>query len=88
MLQVENIHDKPVCCSNKDGVHDTRMTHSFPQRYKQAYENELEHFLDTVLDPTTHPCVVRNDALLASRVATACERSAREGKMVSLDPVP
>jgi len=53
-----------------------------------AYRRELDHFIDVVLDPSKPLSVTRDQTLLSSRVANACERSQREGKMVELEPAP
>ena len=60
----------------------TASVYSFPQRYKESYEIELEHFLSVVLDPTLQVSVTKEDVLLSNDVADACERSLKEGKMV------
>ena len=53
-----------------------------------AYEREMDHFVDMVLDRSVKCAVTRNDVVLCTRVANACERSYKEGKMVELEPVP
>ena len=53
-----------------------------------AYEQELDHFVSLVLDPTKQCAVTRDEVLLCTRVANACERSHKEGKMVELEPIP
>lgn len=58
-------------------------------RFKEAYEREMDHFLDLILDPATTKCAVsQDDVLLSTRIANACERSQKEGRMVQLEPVP
>ena len=57
-------------------------------RFKVAYEREMDHFVSLVLDPTKECAVTRDEVLLCTRVANACERSQREGKMVELEPLP
>ena len=57
-------------------------------RFKEAYEREMDHFVDLILDPTTQCAVSRADVLLSTRVADACEQSRREGRMVDLKPIP
>ena len=53
-----------------------------------AYEREMDHFVDLVLDPSKPCLVTRDDVVLCTRIANACEQSQKEGKMVELDPVP
>jgi myo-inositol 2-dehydrogenase/D-chiro-inositol 1-dehydrogenase len=84
MLRVENIHKDPVQCSSSDGVTSSTYLHSFPDRYKQAYHRELDHFVDVILDPSIPLSVTKEQTLLSSRTAEACEVSAKEGRMVEI----
>ena len=86
MLRVENIHETPILGADQYGVTLPTYEYSFPERYKQAYIAELDHFVDVVLDPSIPLCVTKEQTLLASRVAEACGRSAKEGRMVGLTP--
>ena len=84
MLQVENIHKDPVESSSGDGVTSSTYLHSFPERYKKAYDGELNHFIDVILDPSIPLSVTKEQTLLSSRIAEACEISAKEGRMVEI----
>ena len=84
MLRVENIHKDPVQSASCDGITSSTYLHSFPDRYKQAYHIELNHFIDVVLDPSVPLSVTKEQTLLASRIAEACEKSAEEGRMVEI----
>ena len=84
MLQVENIHKDPVESSSGNGVTSSTYLHSFPERYKQAYDGELNHFIDVILDPSIPLSVTKEQTLLSSRIAEACEISAKEGRMVEI----
>ena len=84
MLRVENIHKTPLQEATGEGVTSAVYQHSFPDRYKQAYHEELNHFVDAVLDPSVPLLVTKEQTLLSSRIAEACERSAKEGRMVTL----
>lgn len=57
-------------------------------RFKIAYERELDHFVDLILDPSKPCAVSRDDVVLCTRIANACEKSQKECKMVELDPIP
>ncbi|CAH2063355.1 unnamed protein product, partial [Iphiclides podalirius] len=86
MLKVEN--ERP--CSSLEsylgyeGVKVNPIFYSFPSRFKAAYKNELEHFLDVVQygDPME---VTSWQTLAVSKIATAAEESARTGKGVEID---
>ena len=84
MLRVENISEDSVSLSSEGGVTTKPYLHSFPQRYEEAYKVELDHFIQILKDPSIPPCVTREQTLLASRVAEACEESLKEGRAVNL----
>jgi myo-inositol 2-dehydrogenase/D-chiro-inositol 1-dehydrogenase len=85
MIQVGNIVEDSVKSFDKEGGESSRYQHSFPQRYREAYVKEMEAFVAIVRDPTLPNPVTREAVLLSSRIAEACERSFKEGKMVSLE---
>ena len=84
MLQVENIPKDPTTTLTQDGKASPLLLHSFPQRYKEAYEMELDHFVSVVLDPSVPLMITKEEVLLSSEVADACERSLKEGKMITI----
>ncbi|XP_041973397.1 uncharacterized oxidoreductase YrbE-like [Aricia agestis] len=86
MIKVEN--ERPAHSTEtvigQEGIKLNPIYYSFPSRYKIAYQNELEHFLDVVqygepMDVTSW------QTLAVSKIATAVEQSARTGKTVELD---
>lgn len=77
-----------VFLSGVNGRTTSYLHPSFPTRYEAAYKLELDHFVDSILDPSKPLLINRDDVLLSSRVANACERSYKEGKMVALEPAP
>ncbi|XP_078043986.1 inositol 2-dehydrogenase [Augochlora pura] len=65
------------------GTTQARMFHSFSSRYQEAYQRELDHFIDVVFGIA--PISVQPKQTLAvSKIATACEESARTGKSIEL----
>lgn len=87
MLQVENIPKNSVKRFDQSGGSTPQLQYSFPQRYEEAYLREMDAFLSIVSDPIL-PCpVTKQDVLLSGRVADACERSLKEGRTVTLDPI-
>ncbi len=84
MLRVENVSQDSVVLSNEGGVTQKPLLFSFPQRYEAAYREELDHFITVLRDPSVPLCVTREQTLLASRVADACEVSLKEGRAVDL----
>lgn len=85
MLQVENILKEPVRRYGNEATVAPPLQYSFPQRYEEGYQAELDLFFDMVKDPST-PChITKESVLLTSRIADACEKSVKEGRMVPLD---
>jgi myo-inositol 2-dehydrogenase/D-chiro-inositol 1-dehydrogenase len=60
----------------------------FPERFRDAYLNELSVFLDVLAGRAANPSPAR-ESIVSFRLAEACEVSRRSGKPVRLDqPVP
>ena len=59
------------------------MYWSFPSRHSEGYKNELNHFID-VVQGQENLSVSGKMTLAVSKIATACEESARSGKPVEL----
>ena len=81
-MRVENVHETTVQSATQDGILSMPYHQWFPERYKQAYREELDHFVDVMLDPSIPLSVTKEQTLLATRIAEACEISAKEGRMV------
>jgi myo-inositol 2-dehydrogenase/D-chiro-inositol 1-dehydrogenase len=56
----------------------------FPERFRRAYLNEMQVFVDVVGGRADNPSPAR-DSLVSLRLAEACERSRRTGAPVRLD---
>ncbi|KAJ2951995.1 hypothetical protein O0L34_g4257 [Tuta absoluta] len=86
MLKIENEKPTPSVESyiGHEGVKTNPIYYSFPSRFKAGYKNELEHFLDVVQHGVPMD-VTSWQSLAVSKIATACEQSARTGKAVELD---
>ena len=59
------------------------MYWSFPSRHAQGYKNELNHFVD-VVQGQVDLSISGKMTLAVSKIATACEASARSGKPVEI----
>lgn len=59
------------------------MYYSFPSRYREAYQKEMDHFLDVTLG-MTNMSVTSKQTMAVSKIASACEESAKTGKSVEL----
>jgi len=83
MVQVNNKQPTAMTLHAKSGVSIDPNLYSFPQRYVEAYANELNHFVDCVLGKAT-PLLTHDDARKVSIIADAAEESARTGKAVKM----
>ncbi|XP_017877299.1 uncharacterized protein LOC108623353 [Ceratina calcarata] len=61
--------------------------YSFPSRFMNGYRRELDHFLDVVVGKSV-PSVQPKETLAVSKIASACEESAKTGKMVEIKWAP
>jgi len=81
MVQAMNKQPTSVILSLEDGVHTDPYLHSFPERYEQAYNIELDHFADVMLKGVTVR-IGHEDVRKVSIIADAAEHSARTGQVV------
>ncbi|XP_076653096.1 inositol 2-dehydrogenase [Halictus rubicundus] len=65
------------------GTMQAPIYHSFPSRYKEAYERELDHFVDVAFG-MTDMSVTSKQTLAVCKIATACEEAAKTGKPVEI----
>lgn len=69
------------------GLTTAPLWHTRFSRFQLAYRLELEHFLDAVRG-NVQPIVQGKEILAVSKIAAACEESARTGNMVELKWAP
>ena len=69
--------------ANQDGVHLSKLKHSFPQRFQQAFGNELDAFADNLLLGTAWP-VTAQQCVRVQRVADAARMSCDRGVIVDV----
>ncbi|KAF0714910.1 hypothetical protein AaE_011463 [Aphanomyces astaci] len=75
MLDVQNLHKTALRQSSAAGVTEAPYLHSFPQRFRDAYELEIDHFASIVLSNQV-PSVTWRAARNATIIAEACRQSA------------
>ena len=80
MILLNNVPEEPVVVCRGNGCLNTTFQHSFPQRYREAYCKELEHFVSVVLGKEKLQ-ITEEDTLGAMRVVDACVRSYHSKKM-------
>ncbi|XP_023332543.1 uncharacterized protein LOC111704521 isoform X2 [Eurytemora carolleeae] len=84
MLHAQNDTPNKAEYCTADGSSQAPMYYSFPSRHADGYIRELEHFLDVVQNNEEMSVTDRMTAAV-SKIADACEESARSGKPVQLN---
>lgn len=59
MVQAENKPQTTVVISNEAGIHHDVISHSFADRYPDAYKSEIQHFIQLVRDRTNWEAKLR-----------------------------
>ncbi|CAB9510932.1 Myo-inositol 2-dehydrogenase [Seminavis robusta] len=84
LLSIQNQPETTTVLSNAQGIHHSRLLHSFPQRFAQAFALEIDAFYDTVFQLDEWP-ITGEQCVKVQRVADAARESCREGRLVSLE---
>jgi len=82
MITADNELDNSLSIYTKDGIKQSPTRYSFPQRYKNAYLGELEHFEQSIRNGELWN-VTKEEAVLSHLIADAGYVSAREGRIVN-----
>jgi myo-inositol 2-dehydrogenase/D-chiro-inositol 1-dehydrogenase len=69
---------------NSDNYSKDIFNYSFPQRYYQAYSNEINHFIDMIQN-NAKPKVTRNDCLMVTRIIQAASQSHDQKRVIQLN---
>lgn len=83
MLQVVNPAKTSLVRSSLHGVTSDVLSHSFPERFREAYLHELDHFVE-VVQGKTKPLVHWNAARMATIISEAARIAAVEKKVVTI----
>eukprot|EP01119_Soliformovum_irregulare_P008901 TRINITY_DN21_c0_g1_i1.p1 TRINITY_DN21_c0_g1~~TRINITY_DN21_c0_g1_i1.p1 ORF type:complete len:336 (-),score=96.98 TRINITY_DN21_c0_g1_i1:62-1069(-) len=83
MVQTMNRQPTTTIVSTAEGINSDPYCYSFPQRYVQAYADELDHFVD-ILHGKAQPRLSHEDARAVAIIADAAEESCRSGKPVQI----
>jgi myo-inositol 2-dehydrogenase/D-chiro-inositol 1-dehydrogenase len=67
-----------------DGFHSCPNKYSFPERYKEAYYNEIDHFVDLILGKVAEPKLSVTDVAHVTIMLDAAAESAKTGKIVEI----
>jgi len=84
MLDVKNETPNKAVFSDSHGSSCVPMYYSFPSRHADGYMRELDHFLDVVQGQSEMSVTGRMTSAV-SKIADACEDSAKTGQTVKLD---
>ena len=85
-IQVGNIAETSTVLSTDKGMSLSKYQHSFPQRFYQAFGNEMDSFADILLGVGPSWPVTKEDCIKVQEVADAAQESARSGQVVHLPP--
>ena len=83
MLQAENRLPITTLLSNNDGLLKPKIEHSFPTRYREAYQRELEAFRDCILQGAETP-ITHQDVRMSFILSELGARSYTENKPLSV----
>uniref|UniRef100_K3WJ44 Gfo/Idh/MocA-like oxidoreductase N-terminal domain-containing protein n=1 Tax=Globisporangium ultimum (strain ATCC 200006 / CBS 805.95 / DAOM BR144) TaxID=431595 RepID=K3WJ44_GLOUD len=83
MLQVVNPPKTSLVRASADGITSDVLSHSFPERFREAYVLEMDAFVD-VLTGTRPPIVHWNAARMATIISEAARIAAVEKKVVTI----
>ena len=87
MLQAENRAPVSTELSNKEGLHRPTIEHSFPSRYKEAYQRELVEFLECINEGKPAP-VAHEEVRMSFILSELGEQSHRENKPLKVSDHP
>jgi myo-inositol 2-dehydrogenase / D-chiro-inositol 1-dehydrogenase len=83
LISTHNEHAHSAVLSNGDGILHSKLKHSFPQRFNQAFISELDAFCSTLLLGTPWP-VTADQCVRVQKVADAAKLSCNENRVVKI----
>ncbi|WP_199616165.1 inositol 2-dehydrogenase [Paenibacillus alkalitolerans] len=85
-VSVANDHPNTAVVSTEEGISSDKPLHFFLERYTQAYAEEVEKFIDSLVNGAPLP-VDGNDGLQAERIALAAKLSYRLNRAVKISEI-
>eukprot|EP01126_Amoeba_proteus_P053514 TRINITY_DN6523_c0_g2_i4.p1 TRINITY_DN6523_c0_g2~~TRINITY_DN6523_c0_g2_i4.p1 ORF type:complete len:336 (+),score=50.25 TRINITY_DN6523_c0_g2_i4:165-1172(+) len=67
-----------------DGFHTDSNKYSFPERYKEAYFNEIDHFIDLIVGKVDTPKLSATDVAHVTVMLDAAAEAAKTGQVVHI----
>lgn len=83
VIRVENPRQSTLVIEDSSGMHASALHHHFPPRYKDAYRNELQHFISSLASKLAPEPNIQ-DGFKSLVMANGATISAREGRAVVL----
>lgn len=83
LASVNNEFANNSVISNMNGVHQSCLKYSFPDRFDAAFATELDVFADTIINGTSWP-VTMHDCIATQQIADAARLSASTNEVVYL----
>lgn len=88
-MSVQNVPETTAVLANDTGIHASRLQHSFPQRFREAFGLELDAFADVLLSSSSSAVawpVTEEQCVRVQRVADAANLSVACGQVVPVQP--
>jgi len=85
LVSIGNVHANTAVVSNSAGIRQSRLQHSFPERFNEAFSLEMDAFANTLLRGNPWP-VTAEQCIRVQRVADAARLSCETGQVVALEP--
>jgi len=85
VLQACNQPITTLSVGGVDGFHTEPNKYSFPERYKEAYYNEIDHFVDLVLGIVAAPKLTAEDVACVTIMLDAAAAAAKSGEIVHIE---
>ena len=84
LASVNNEFAESSIVSNASGVHQSRLKHSFPERFDAAFTAELGAFVNCILDEDLQWPIAKDDCIATQKIADAARKSAELQKVIKL----
>ena len=81
LASVGNEHTNSAVIAGSSGFLQSRLKHSFPERFDVAFGAELETFANAIMDSEAWP-ITREDCIATQKVADAGRRSSETNEVV------
>lgn len=84
LVSVLNQPETSMVLSDRNGLHQSKLKHSFPERFQEAFALELDAFAETILLDKPWP-ISGDQCVKVQRIADAARQSCLEGRVVHID---